>query len=750
MAMIPKKCADTADRADRNQGELLGDFSLRYLAEILFRRKYAFLLPVVLVPAMSILLTFLMAPSYMSSTTILLGKTEILNPLVRFETAVSLTEWNRLSQFRKIIYSRPLIEDVMADLDLAKDEMKPLERQWLIDDIRRNIHIISLSGDSFQLGCTAEEPELARDMVAKVTDLFIEKSLESSRREASVAVAFIEEQLEHYRKQLTEAKVALRDFRVENIDSIRRLQTVNGDLNRFRDKLLDARLKLEKARKNVELLSDRLAGEKPMVVAQALFVQNTPYKRRYQELKMEMGELRSTRGDNHPEVQSVQRELDYIVELLEKEKENREASETREVRSPVFQEVLARLEDARIETEVRQREVDEYEQKVQKLQAKAEQIPDLENRLEYLRSEVKSTQEIYDALKLKLEHARVSREVELEQQENRFTIIEPPLVPLTRHKPVRKNFLAVGLAGGLMLGFVAVFLLEFIDPRLMRPVELARISDANLLGAMPLLIVKGNRGFPFFGLIKTLFTGVLKPLRRRRIVVPHDFAARRMIQTEWLRNEAEQPEDVRTVVEHIRDLQTSALACYPAEEAIVLGITSALPAEGKTFMVANLATTMAGDLGKPIAVVDANFRHPQLTRLFAKEDSEGLSSLLEGKAEFDRTVVETDTPLLTLIAAGHTSVNPEALFYAPAFETFLEECRTRFAVTLIELPNLINFTEARTCAPHLDGLIFVSRLYATKRQEVRSAMAGLPKEKIAGVTANGLQYWIPGWLDRWI
>ena len=93
-----------------------GDFSLRYLLETVFRRKRLFLVVLILTPILSLLASLIVKPSYMSSTTILLGKEDILNPLVRYDTAVAMTDYNRLGSFQKIIYSRPLIEDTIRRL----------------------------------------------------------------------------------------------------------------------------------------------------------------------------------------------------------------------------------------------------------------------------------------------------------------------------------------------------------------------------------------------------------------------------------------------------------------------------------------------------------------------------------------------------------------------------------------------------------------------------------------------------------
>jgi Mrp family chromosome partitioning ATPase len=55
----------------------------------------------------------------------------------------------------------------------------------------------------------------------------------------------------------------------------------------------------------------------------------------------------------------------------------------------------------------------------------------------------------------------------------------------------------------------------------------------------------------------------------------------------------------------------------------VLLVTSALPAEGKSTVAANLAVLMA-QAGKKVTLVDANLRHPTLHEIFDLKNNVGL------------------------------------------------------------------------------------------------------------------------------
>lgn len=739
-----------------------GDFSVKYFVEILFRRKRIFMIPVVLVPILSVILSYMAPEMYMSTTTMLLKKQDILNPLVRFQTAVALTEYDRLSTFRKIIYSRPLIEEVIHELKLDKDiankpeKARLAEMGWLVDHIRRNIHIMSLTGDSFQIGASYDLPVVAKDLVETVGRLFIEKSLQGSQRESSAAVDFIQEQLEHYKKELNNAEKALREFKLENIDrTLGQLASLPRELEEYRFKLVKAKLTLEEERLNERLLSDRLTGEKPMVVAQALFVQNTPHQRHYQELQMKMGNLLATRNPSHPEVVKLQRELEFILDLLEKEKKEKTASETREIRSPVYQEITARLEDTVIKIKIIKKKIEKYKEIILQLEDSVKSIPGLEQHLDRLEGEIKITREIYDTLKIKLEHAKVSREVELEQQTNRFTIIEPPLVPFFRYKPIRNKYAMAGMAGGFIVGLMLVFVLEFVDPAIIRQGELPRKLGVNVLGVIPKLHYSANIG-KFFKLL--LFVPPLSWIRSflgaKRFLLPEDFPENLVLNGKSIENyEKYSFQGIRPVselVEKVRVIGVNARDFFDPHKKVIFSVVSPKSGEGKTVLVGNLGILMAKDLQKPVLIIDGNFRNPDLSTIFSRAEFPGLSEIIQGEIALEEGIYSTDISFLSFLPAGRSTDDPARLFESARFKEMLELLRNRFDLVLLELPALFTCADAMVASPLSDGILVVTRLYSTRKKVLAAAMERLDREKILGVVLNNAEYWIPDWLYKWL
>ena len=764
-----------------------GDFSLRYLIEIFFRRKRVFLMLLVLTPVLAVLFSFFIRSQYISSTTILLGKEEILNPLLRYDTAVAMADTNRLGSFEKIIYSRPLLEETIRKLGLDKNLKNDYEMEQAVMNLHKNVHLLGLTSDSFQIACTASVPVKAKNLVATVSQLFIEKSLQGSRREAEVAVNLIEQQVDYYRKAMERTEGELQKFRQENIEILGQLTTLGGQLNEYRTKMMEAELELKQEQLSESLLSERLTREKPMVISQAFYLQNTPFNRQYQELQLKMCNLITVRDKTHPEVIKLQKEIDSIRRLMDEEKKKNMTSEMQGSLSPVYQDVSARLGDTHIKIKVLEQKISEYQSLQKETRRKLVTVPELEKKQAFMERDLKLTHELYDTLCVKLEQARITREVEIAQQANRFTIIEPPVAPFSRYKPRRMMFLVGGIAGGLCLGLLMIFLLEFTDSRVVRTGDLLKHTRLRLVGVLPKLYNYGEAEpfhllvrfkHLFFRLLPERFTGRLKeavlhppggfdlsvisPIGNRlrslisahRFVLPPDIpAGLAAYKSGPVRSKLIDTPEVASLddyMERIHNIAIIARNAYEDPERLLWLVTSSRTGEGKTFLTANLGAVLAADLKKPVLLVDANFRDASLSKTLGYADAPGLADILEQRASIDAAVAALEAPGLYLLPAGTPSEDPDVLYNSPAFFSLMAELRGRFSFSLIEVPEILTSSGGLLLAPHADGIIFVVRLYSAKRKAVEASIMRLPSEKFIGVVFNYFEYWIPDWLYRWI
>jgi len=470
--------------------QVFGIFSVKYVLSIIFRRKRFLVLPTVVVAALAGGGSFLIPKSYKSGTTILVQDEGLLNPLVKWEAAVSLTISDRLKTFTKIIYSRTLLEEVANNLELAGPDPSPIVMDGHVRKLRHAITTQQSGSDSFQIEASYHDPLIAKEIVETVTRLFIDKSLDGERKAASVAVNFIESQLGIYEKKLCESQEQLRSYKEANPKELPEQHAgYIADLESFESKLVEVEVTIKEKSLERELLSKRLSGEEPMVISQATYIQHTPYQTEYQRLTIQLQEMLHDKKPNHPDVIKIECDIDAIKKMLAEEKKNSEASERREIMSPTYQEILARMQQTNIELESTLLQKREYQRIVADLEQKVAKIPSSEMILNSLTREFELNRELVNTLKIKVEQARITQQVELQSQENRFQILDPARVPFRHYKPNQIMIIIAGLLGGFIFGFCLIFVFEFLDPAIVREEEVSHVFGDRVLARIPKLFV---------------------------------------------------------------------------------------------------------------------------------------------------------------------------------------------------------------------------------------------------------------------
>jgi len=168
-------------------------------------------------------------------------------------------------------------------------------------------------------------------------------------------------------------------------------------------------------------------------------------------------------------------------------------------------------------------------------------------------------------------------------------------------------------------------------------------------------------------------------------------------------------------------------------------ITSAAPGDGKTFIAANLAVSIASGIDEHVLLVDCDLRRSNLHAMFGLSRSKGLHEYLIGKKKLPELLIKTKINKLSLLTAGYPPYNPSELLASGAMKAFLEEIRDRYDDRIIVLdtaPSQV-LAEANILSNFVDGIVFVIRSGKTPRAMIRKAIDGLGKEKILGIVFNG-------------
>jgi succinoglycan biosynthesis transport protein ExoP len=294
-------------------------------------------------------------------------------------------------------------------------------------------------------------------------------------------------------------------------------------------------------------------------------------------------------------------------------------------------------------------------------------------------------------------------------------VLSAAAAPLKKDKPKRTLLLAIGLAGGALLGFGASIGAELIDRRFRTKRDVEQLTGIQCMGFVPMMVDKAFE--------KRAVKTADQP-RAARARMPCDYVVRA-------------PFSVATEV--IRGIKIAADQANDGEGARVIGVISALPGEGKSSIAANLAHLIAHS-GSLVLLVDGDLRSPSLSRLYTPDADVGLPDILAGQAE-RRSATYNITPLPLYFIPARTRMNlqqSDGIIASSAMQRFIDECRTQYTYIVIDLPPFVPVVDVKAAAHLIDGFALVIEWGVTPREVIGDALAAMPGiwNKIFGSVLN--------------
>ncbi len=190
--------------------------------------------------------------------------------------------------------------------------------------------------------------------------------------------------------------------------------------------------------------------------------------------------------------------------------------------------------------------------------------------------------------------------------------------------------------------------------------------------------------------------------------------------------------------EQFKILRTNLLFPVSGNPPRTIMVTSAVPGEGKSFVSANLAISIAKGIDEHVLLMDCDIRRPCLHTRFGFNDVRGLSDYLADEASISSVLLKTRLKKLTMLPGGKPYNNPSELLTSEKMLALLKEVKIRYKdrYIIIDSPPPQLTAEASAIARQVDGIILVVKYGSTKREIVSDLINIIGKEKILGVIIN--------------
>jgi uncharacterized protein involved in exopolysaccharide biosynthesis len=388
---------------------------------------------------------------------------------------------------------------------------------------------------AFQVAFESSSPAVAQKVANEITGLFLDENIKERTSKAQSATQFLEDEADKLEEEIQGYEQQLADFKTGNVEKLPELVSMNlSMLDRTDDQIKQIDQQLRSLRERKIYLESQLAQISP---DQALYSEQgerllgkgdrlkmleielaqktgiysddhpdiTRIKREIKSLKAESGSMDSSNKEakvelqllkqqlqeaeqryssDHPDVKSLKRSIAALESSIASSSQtsvSRAYPEASEISNPAYSQFLSQLEATNAEIRSLQVSRSQAQAKVNEIEQRLLESPEIEREYRGLIRDYETAQAKYIDVKAKLNEAKIGESLELGNQGEKFTLIEPPMLPEKPESPNRPAIIALGLLLSLAIAFGIVVLRESMDPSVY-----GRNSVLKLTGYMPL------------------------------------------------------------------------------------------------------------------------------------------------------------------------------------------------------------------------------------------------------------------------
>lgn len=680
----------TVESEEDNEGGL----NLCELLVVIRRRIFVIVIGTTMVASAAIGFAVISTPNY-------LAKFELLTEPVTAEDKV--TPDNR---YRRDENSNQ-IDDTKVKILQSPKLMSPITQQVQMyypgsSTPKLNIKLLP-NTQILEVSYQDPNPEKVIFVLNKVSEAYLQYSLEERQTDTRLAIKFVEKQLPQLLQRVETLQSRLQAFRQKYgiINAEVQSQQLANQLDQIVQKRLDAETLLTKTQAFYMSVQKQLGLEIDEAEAVLALSESPGYQKllnQLQDVEAKIATKSSQYTENDPSIQNLLIQKQNLVDLMDQDRQRILGSKLSSINinSPSsFAPNSARVReiqkfiDAAKEIKVLQTQIQFLSQVESNLRQKVKQFPALIRQKDDLERQLKVTVD-------NLNHFLGEREklrIDSAQKQVPWQILTPPSEP-ENIAPSIKLSLVLGTVLGLLLSAGSALFIDKLGNVFYNLEEFKDQTKLPILGEVPYIKLEKNL-------------------------------------------QVSQKQDIFNFWESLHSVYTNICFLNSDNAIRSLAIISAAEGDGKSTIALYLAQTAAA-MGKRVLLVDANLRNPTIHKILDLPNTPGLSDVIAEGLNFENVIQKPSSyireqnhssqkPILQdvgelsleqnffILTSGHIPQNPTMLFSSSKMQSLAEQFTQSFDLIIYDTSHLLSCADTNLLTKHIDASILVMGIGKTKR-----------------------------------
>jgi polysaccharide chain length determinant protein (PEP-CTERM system associated) len=343
----------------------------------------------------------------------------------------------------------------------------------------------------FQVSVTFESPQTAQRICSEITTMFMEENAKYLADKSKSTTEFVSQHVEEAKQRLDEQDAKLAEFKRRHIGSLSDQDQTNLSLLSGMTSQLEANTESLNRRQqdkslNESLLATQLANWK---LASSGNGNPETLEQQLAALQDQLSALESRYTAEHPDVIKTKGQIEELKKqiaagprpgsALPKRASTIEPAAVQQLRLRIRQDDLDISDLTKRQTQI--------QNQINTIQGRLQASPLVEQQFKELTRNYQTALEFYNDLLRKRAQSEIAGDLNRQQEGERFSVLDPPSLPVKPSFPDKLKFGGGGLGGGLALGLAILYLLAASDKAMHTERDVEICLKLPVLAAVPTL-----------------------------------------------------------------------------------------------------------------------------------------------------------------------------------------------------------------------------------------------------------------------